>query len=132
METTKPFLYLSLDHVIAFISHLKDTIECVNLLLLPGSLQLYINGNEAACLSNSITAVNQDWFIVAVGMGLSDPPKKVEQRGGVMGNIKIDRPGSKMKLLDYSHLLRVDLVAERRPCCISPHISQYPYSNEYY
>ena len=118
--------------MIAFISHLKDIIKCVDLLLLPGSLQLYINGNEAACLSNSITAVNQDWLIIAVGMGVSYPPKKAEQRCGVMGSIKIDRPGNKMKLLDYSHLLRVDLVAERRPCCLSPHISQYPYSNEHY
>ena len=50
--------HLSLDHVVAFVSHLEYEIKGVYHLLLPGSLQLNIDGYETACSTNTSTAVN--------------------------------------------------------------------------
>ena len=82
-------VYLSLKNRVTFISHLQDKIKGVHHLLLSGSLQLNVNGDEATSTTYSSTAVDKEWFLVGVGMGVSDPPQEVEQRGGVTRDTKI-------------------------------------------
>ena len=99
-----PSTHLSLDHVVAFVSHLKDKIVGVYHLLLPGSLEFHIDGDEAPSSTDTSAAVNKDQLLIAVGMGVSDPPQEVEQGGGVTGDSEI-RPRDEVELPDFSHFL---------------------------
>ena len=87
-------------------------------MFLPCPLQLYVDGDEAASATHTSTAVDQDRFVVIVGVRVTNPLQEVEQGGGVTGDAKI-WPRGEMELTYLSHLFRVQLMGREVGVCIA-------------